>query len=184
MYLKHPLLLHKHQNRRVNLNWIPSHIGIPGNDNADDLAKITKFIDRLQITVQSSLQKIKNMLKERTHRKIIQDVHHWAENNSYSARWYGVASNLELPPISKQTPRKLAVIIHRLRLGYKANCEMLDGIIGPCKHCQQNTYHPLLHYLLECQHTSRLRLYISVPNDITFVKSIKLAVKLVDVAIS
>ena len=117
MHLKLLLLLHKHQNRRVTLNWIPSHIGIPGNDNADDLAKTTKFIDRVQIIVQTSLQQVRNMLKEPTHRKMIQDVHHWAENNSYSARWYRMACNLETPPISKHTPRKLAVIIHKLRLG-------------------------------------------------------------------
>ena len=134
--------------------------------------------------VQPSLQQVKKMLKEPTHRKMIQDIHHWAENNSYSARWYRMASNLELPPISKQTPRKLAVIIHRLRLGQKANWEMLDDIIRPCKHCQRDTYHPLLHYLLECQHTSRLRLHINVPNDITSAESIELAAKLVDVAIS
>ena len=184
MHLKHLLLMHKHQNRRVTLNWMPSHIGIPGNDKTDDLAKTTKLIDRVQITVQPSLQQIKNMLKEPTHRKMIQDVHYWVENYSYSARWYRVTSNLEPPPISKQTPRKLAVTIHRLRLGYKANWEMLDGIIRPCKHCQNDTYHPLLHYLLECQHTSRLQLHINVPSDMTSAESIELAAKLVDVAIS
>ena len=69
MHLKHLLLLHKHQNWRVTLNWIPSHISIPGNNKADDLAKTTKFIDRVQITVQPSLQQIKKMAKEPTHTK-------------------------------------------------------------------------------------------------------------------
>ncbi|XP_068234291.1 uncharacterized protein [Palaemon carinicauda] len=46
-------LLHQHneRGRPVNLNWIPSHIGIPGNEKADELAKSTKCIDRVQVHI-------------------------------------------------------------------------------------------------------------------------------------
>ncbi|XP_064082000.1 uncharacterized protein LOC135198383 [Macrobrachium nipponense] len=47
------ILLHQHseRGRPVTLNWIPSHIGIPGNERADELAKSTKHIDRVQIQI-------------------------------------------------------------------------------------------------------------------------------------
>ena len=45
---------HKNQNRSVTLNWIPSHIGIPANEKADDFAKQTKHMDQVQIAIQYS----------------------------------------------------------------------------------------------------------------------------------
>ena len=38
-----------------------------------------------------------------------------------------MTSDLQPPPIDKYSPRSLAVIIHRLRLGYKANWEIVEG---------------------------------------------------------
>ena len=60
--------------------------------------------------------------------------------------------------------RKLAVIIHRLRLGYKATWQLIEGVARPCNHCDETPDAPLLHYLLECPQTVSLRGNRDVPN--------------------
>ncbi|XP_068212655.1 ribonuclease H1-like [Palaemon carinicauda] len=45
-------LLHKRNNRQVTLNWIPSHTGISGNDEADHLAKSALMCQITSITLQ------------------------------------------------------------------------------------------------------------------------------------
>ena len=155
--IKTLLLQHKTAGRKVTLNWIPSHIGIPGNDKADELAGTTKHIDRVQITMPLSILTIKNTLKQTNRTNIEKEVTHWANNNSRSAQWYTKATKFEPPPIYRDTPRHLAVTIHRLRLGYKANWEIDEPIIRPCEHCQTQTGYPLLHYLLQCPNTQSLR---------------------------
>ena len=102
-------------------------------------------------------QTIKNTLKQTNRTNIEKEVTHWANNNSRSAQWYTEATKFELPPIYRDTPRHLAVTIHRLRLGYKANWEIVEPIIRPCEHCQTQTEYPLLHYLLQCPNTQNLR---------------------------
>ncbi|XP_064117582.1 ribonuclease H-like [Macrobrachium nipponense] len=69
-------LLHQHSERRrpVILNWIPSHIGIPGNERADELAKSTKHIDRVQIHIQPELQQVKNAMKPLCKENLLKDI--------------------------------------------------------------------------------------------------------------
>ena len=68
--IKHLLRQHHLTNRIVHINWIPSHIGIPGNEKADELAKTTKYIDRVQITLQPSRQQIKRLMETITKNSI------------------------------------------------------------------------------------------------------------------
>ena len=119
------LYQHKISNRTVTLNWIPSHIAIEGIENADELTKSTKFIDRVQYTIQPSLQQVKSLLKNPVHEALVQDIHFWVNQESPSATWYKITTKLKPPPINKYAPRHLAVIMHRLRLGYKANWEIV-----------------------------------------------------------
>ena len=171
------LYQHKQNNRTVTINWIPSHIGIDGNEKADELAKSTKFIDRVQYTVQPSIQQVKNLLKGPVQEALTQDIHFWASQGSPSATWYKMMTELTPPPINKHTPRQLAVIIHRLRLGYKANWEIIEGIIRPCEHCQHDTEHPLRHYLLECPETTVIRANHAIVQDIASQEALQAATK-------
>ena len=85
------------------------------------------------------------------------DIRNHASGGSPSANWYILATDLKPHNITKNTPRELAVVIHRLRLGYKANWQMIQGVNLPCKYCEVETNLPLLHYLLECPNTINLR---------------------------
>ena len=61
--IKYLFRQHYITNRKVHINWIPSHIRIPGNEKADDLAKTTKYIDRVQISLQPSRQQVKKLME-------------------------------------------------------------------------------------------------------------------------
>ena len=157
---------HINQNRKVTFNWIPSHINIQGNEEADKLAKQTNQIDRVQINIQQSLQQLKNTTKTLVRKDLTDNVRFWVQQQSNTATWYYKVTELIPPPIDKHTSRELAVIIHRLRLGYRANWEIVANTIRPCSLCDTENDTPLLHYLLKCQHTQPLRLNTNIPQDI------------------
>ena len=177
--IKHLLRQHHNTNRQVHINWIPSHIGIPGNEKADELAKTTKYIDRVQISLQPSRQQVKKLMEPITRSSITEDVKNRAQQGSQSARWYLKATDLVPHPVVRDTPRWLAVTTHRLRLGYKANWEIIENNIRPCAHCNLNTDTPLLHYLLECTETSDLHNEIDVPGNLHSQEALDTATKLV-----
>ena len=155
--VKSLLYQHKEANRMVTINWIPSHIGINGNEKADELAKSTKFINNVQIQIQPTKSQVKTMLIPKLKTNMIEDIRKHAAQGSPSAKWYLLATDLIPHNVAKNTPRKEAVIIHRLRLGYKANWEIVERTNRPCNHCDEETDLPLLHYLLDCPFTASLR---------------------------
>ena len=156
------------QNKHITLNWIPSHIGIEGNDKADTLAKQTNNINQVQLHIQPTLQQIKNKTNRISKKSLIDNVNLWVGNDSLSAKWYKLATELETPIIDKNTPRSLAVIFHRLRLGYKANWQITTNTNRPCNHCNLDTQTPLIHYLLQCSHTTTFRNNFNTPLNLDF----------------
>ena len=155
--IKNLLYQHKSVDRLVTINWIPSHIGISGNDKADELAKSTKFISNVQISIQPTRSQIKSLTVPKLRANMINDIRYHAAQGSPSANWYLQATNLIPHNVTKHTNREEAVIMHRLRLGYKASWEIVTRTNRPCNHCDAETEHPLLHYLLECPFTADLR---------------------------
>ena len=155
--IKNLLYQHKNTNRQVTINWIPSHIGIPGNDKADELAKSTKHVENVQIAIQLTTSQIKKIAAPELQKTMHKEIKNLASQGSPSATWYLHATELAPHPVTKDMSRKLAVIIHRLRLGYKATWRMIEGVIKPCDYCDDSPDSPLLHYLLECPHTGTLR---------------------------
>ena len=105
---------------------------------------------------------------------MIKNINFWVQNDSRSAKWYKNVSGLDPPAIDRHTPRELAVIIHRLRLGYRANWEIITNTDRPCSHCEADTNTPLLHYLLQCTHTQTFR-NINAPDDIHTDEALEIA---------
>ena len=156
--IKYLLRQHHITNRKVHINWIPSHIGIPGNEKANELAKTTKYIDRVQV---------KKLMEPITRNGITEDVKNRAQQGSHSARWYSKATDLLPHPVVRDTPQWLAVTTHRLRLEYKANWEILENNIRPCAHG-----------LIECTETSDLRNEIDAPGNLHSQEALDTATKL------
>ena len=176
------LYQHKLAHRQVTINWIPSHIGIPGNEKADELAKYTKYIDHVQINIQPTTSQIKSKLAP-TIRKIMQEeVQSQVNAGSPSATWYLKATELIPHPVTKHTPRELAVILHRLRLGYKANWRIIEVALQPCNYCDDSPEEPLLHYLLECPQTAQLRGNTHINNPNSFDEAAKLVKTIIESA--
>ena len=151
------LYQHKVAGRQVTINWIPSHIGIPGNDKADELAKSTKYINNVQIKIRPTTSQVRNMMAPAKKAYMNEDIRWHANQGSPSASWYLLATDCKPHDVTKHTPRELAVIIHRLRIGYKANWQIIDMVDRPCNHCNTETDSPMLHYLLECPQAAKLR---------------------------
>ena len=145
------------QNRPVVLHWIPSHVGIGGNDVADEAAKAATRSSSVHIQVPASVQQIKNHLRKTTKLHIKKSFLHALNAGSQSAKWYLAATKGEPPFADKKTPRQTQVSLHRLRLGYKCSWQMIGNDVMECTYCQEPAANPLEHYLLDCEVTQSLR---------------------------
>ncbi|XP_068246704.1 uncharacterized protein [Palaemon carinicauda] len=117
--------IYAQRSRKIALDWIPSHVGVQGNEAAD---------------------------------RVKTDVREAALGGSMTARWYTQVTGMDPHGISRDTDRRLAVIIHRLRLGYKCSWQIVGDEERPCQHCEtQPAEDPLDHYPLHCPNTTLLR---------------------------
>ena len=156
MHINNPLILeiieqvnylHLCNPKSIEFCWIPSHVGIPGNEKADALAK-----DALSLTVDPSIHipspdikaQIKQYIKE-----TMQERWNTCINNKLQSI---------MPTIDKLTPfevkmpnRRDCIIIHRLRIGhtYITHRHLLHGQDEPiCETCQVAL--TVRHILIEC----------------------------------
>nr|XP_027223265.1 uncharacterized protein LOC113815374 [Penaeus vannamei] len=140
-------VLHK-KGSQVILNWIPSHIGIIGNEIADRAASEATLFQYINFHIPPSSSQIKKTIRQNFQREIINQHLACVNKGSYSASWYKTVTNYQRVNITNTMPREQVVIIHRLRLGYKCNWEIAERVLRECTYCQQETTEPLLHYLL------------------------------------
>ena len=141
----------------IHFNWIPSHIGLAGNEKADKAARDATNKDQVDRTIRPSLAHTRTTAKNKA-----RDTNHQRHRNmvesSRSMRWYAASTGF-LPIHTELSKRRVTeVAAHRLRLGYLTAAERIPGR-GPlaCKHCDEVPPHPMHHYLLHCSATVDLR---------------------------
>ena len=147
----------KDEGKSVTLAWIPSHVGIPGNEAADDAAKKALTQERVKINVPLSLQQVKRLARTTTTVRA-RGLLRGEEDSSASLTWYALATNHEPLSLPASVTRKDRVSLTRLRLGFPTVRSLGEDYEGElCAHCMDFVEEPLVHYLLDCDVTAPLR---------------------------
>ena len=147
----------KANNNLVTIVWVPSHIGLTGNEKADKAAKLGLGHED-KIDLSYSKKEIKSLVKD-------------LYNDKYNQEWKkyeGISSYYAIQPrrvnkIHNYHPfRKVDVVITRLRFNKVVNNEYLNMIKKSndnlCKHCKSRD--TIDHIIFHCKqyqdHTKKL----------------------------
>lgn len=136
--------------------WIPSHIGIRLNEQADSLAK--EATDKTAIDIESniSISRIKKIMFSKRREWETENIRKIIENGSESLVHYlYVLENTNVT--YGKSLSKVDTMIMRLRLGYRYVWEYTQGDGIPCKLCNEPSSHTLHHYMMECYELSEFR---------------------------
>jgi len=138
----------KERNQTIKLHYIPSHIGILGNECVDNTAKCAALRKNIDFRIAPSKAALKNNILQYFLEK--QEKITIKDNNSKSIKWRKlVCKNL---PEKRINNRNLEVIYHRIRLGFNTY-HQLNRQCETCKYCLCSTNEPLVHYFSECPNT-------------------------------
>ena len=132
-------------------------MGLRGNEAADEAARRAARGPTVTRSVPPSLRQIKTQARRHTAHETHQQ-HRELEGIKKQAAWYAAATEYQALDATHHQPRADGVLLQRLRLGYCTREELADDFDGrECDHCGTRTRRPLVHYLLSCPATARLR---------------------------
>ena len=150
---------------KVKFIWVPSHVGISGNERADALAKDAAEKDNIDYNLGLSLKQIKTRIREMqilevSRRRQLEQV------SSRSIEYYTkIAKEITYTYGKKGNCRYKELVNARIRLGYRYSWQVMganDDNPSHCKICNENDGHTLYHYIMTCHKLQEYR-----NNDIT-----------------
>ena len=140
----------------LNLLWVPSNVGIAGNERADVLAKAASQKENIDYNLGLSIKQIRSIIRNK-HSLMISDQRQEEYSISRSARWYDwVASQTSYTYGKKTVSRHNETVHARIRLGYHYPWQFTNNKVD-CKICSHPEGHTLHHYVMECQSISEFR---------------------------
>ena len=142
------------QNKLIQINWVPSHLGIQGNELADQVAATLQHTcpdkvahDIINISPPPSVRDYKlysnNKITENWRNNI-----KWGSHNTYK----DMNPDFKLPNINSMS-RILQVRILHLRVNAHNQCPY--RCINTCSYCGEP--YTSTHYMLQCPHTQNYR---------------------------
>lgn len=158
IYVTYLLMKHlKATGVNVVMIWVPSHIGIIGNDTVDILAKQATNTQRITMDILPSLKDCYDKIE-----KYIIDKWQQAYDNTTQAKFYKrVEPKVNRKVKYQDKNRKREVQITRIRLGFlyinttKNKYKHIND--NKCQYC--NTPETLTHFLFNCPHYNLLNEY-------------------------
>ncbi len=137
------------QGGMITIHWVPSHIGIPANEQADQVAAAATALTTITVRPPHSKSPLKKDYEKSISSSQTQRITA-LRPGSRSITWRRTAAGDRPFRMPRSIGRKREVAIYRLRLGYRCRTQIKGPVEVECTHCDQNTSHPLVHYVLEC----------------------------------
>ena len=142
--------------RKVNLVWVPAHVGIPGKEKADSLAKAATTREQIERWIPASIKDVKRSVA----RNIIQQWQtRWAADPR-SHHHKTLEKLVSTKSKSQCASRRKEILISKIRIG---KCAMNQHLFllkhhpdRKCQVCPQEDEN-VRHFLMECPTQSVLR---------------------------
>ena len=138
----------------VTVHWVPSHVGIPYNEKADQVASAATALPRVTFNPNRSRSQLKADYARGSKLAWKRTVSARSQA-SPSITWRRAATGDTVVKMPLAIRRKNEVAILRLRLGYRCRDQIKAPTEVECTECSLVTNQPLVHYVLECPVTSR-----------------------------
>ena len=147
----------------VKLCWLPSHVGIDGNEQADKKAKEATKLEGIS-TQELPPSDVKSVIKKKV---LSQWKKEWEAKTIQEVKCKEVFENLQIKPLDLNLKRRDAKVIARLQIGHTrlTNCYLFEREdpeeVVRCVRCGEQ--YSVKHILVGCTHLAveRARFYKS-----------------------
>ena len=132
---------------------VPSHVGIAGNERADELAKLASLKESVDYNVGLSIRQARSKIKDIQRQEFTasRQIEHGI---SRSTQYYElVAQQTAFTYGRKCVSRNFEVTHARIRLGYYYPWQFTENASDDkkkCNVCNEDNSHTLYHYIMEC----------------------------------